>query len=651
MRIDLLEEVELDVVVVELLAHRGPHAANRPTVAHRAAGFSFRPHAERRRGVRVRAAKAAVSMPLTAEAVAPGSLVLGRYRPIRPLGSGGSGSVWLAREEASGRDVALKIVARDGNAPARAEREATAASRLRHERCLKARAFARDPGHVYIVYDYVPGRTLREAMRSGELTDAQALEAGAQILEALEHAHENGIVHRDVKPANVLLADGPDVSVKLFDFGLAVMHEEDTLTAVGDVPGTLAYISPERLKGRPAAPASDVWAAGVLLWEALAGRHPFWGGSLLDTARRIEGGAPSLAEARPDLDRRVVECVDRALSLDAGRRPTAKALSRRLRALSTDSRRSHRPTIRRAPSPRETFHATLPALAAFVFAAWAATALPFFPEGWGVWLGAVVALAALADHRLGLALALSVPVLPLGNYSLGLAALYAAAAAVWLVVCWREARTGLLLTTGPPLAAVGLLGVLPVLGLLVRNPVRRGLQVAAAVLAAAAVAAAGETRPARDCGVGSTRRGGCSRREVDRARNGRPSRDARPRRRLPAVRARARPVGGSRARRVHDRRHPARGADPTGHSCRALRVADRLCPRGRAAHTRPHPRRAGCSDGGDGDRRAPAATSAGGSRQPRVDSTGGSGGRRRTHAQLSRLRTVASRVLGRARIL
>jgi hypothetical protein len=429
-------------------------------------------------------------MPQTAEAVAPGSLVLGRYRPIRPLGTGGSGSVWLAREEESGRDVALKIVARDGNAPARAEREATAASRLRHERCLRARAFARDPGHVYIVYDYVPGRTLREAMRAGELNDTQTLEAGAQILEALEHAHENGIVHRDVKPANVLLADGPDVSVKLFDFGLAVMHEEDTLTAVGDVPGTLAYISPERLKGRPAAPASDVWAVGVLLWEALAGEHPFWGGSLLDTARRIEGGAPSLAEARPDLDRRVVECVDRALSLDTRRRPSAKALARRLRALSTDTRRSRKPAMRGVPSAGETVHATLPALAAFVFAAWTATALPFFPEGWAVWLGLVVALAALADHRLGLALALAVPVLPLGNYSLGLAAVYAAGAAVWLVVCWREARTGLLLTTGPPLAALGLLGVLPILGLLVRSPFRRGLQVAAAVVAAAAVTAA-----------------------------------------------------------------------------------------------------------------------------------------------------------------
>ena len=187
--------------------------------------------------------------------------------------------MWLAVEEETGVEVALKIVPREGNAGARAEREASAAARLRHERCLRAHALARDPGHVYIVYEYVPGRTLREAIREDALDDAAILEAGAQILDGLANAHAHGVVHRDVKPANVLLADGPGTSVKLFDFGLAVMHEHETLTAVGDIPGTLAYISPERLRGDAARPAADVWAVGVLLWEALAGRHPFWSGS------------------------------------------------------------------------------------------------------------------------------------------------------------------------------------------------------------------------------------------------------------------------------------------------------------------------------------------------------------------------------------
>src|SRR5262245_9729400 len=153
-------------------------------------------------------------MPQAAAAPSPGSLVLGRYRPLRPLGSGGSGSVWLARDEDTGLDVALKIVPRDGTLGPRAEREAAAVAPLRPRRCLRVYARARDGNHVYIVYEYVPGRTLREALRAGAMDDEATLEAAVQILEGLAHAHRSGIVHRDVKPANVLLEDGPEVSVR-----------------------------------------------------------------------------------------------------------------------------------------------------------------------------------------------------------------------------------------------------------------------------------------------------------------------------------------------------------------------------------------------------------------------------------------------------
>ena len=184
-----------------------------------------------------------------ASALVQSDLVLGRYRPLRPLGSGGSGSVWLARDEQNGLDVALKIVPREGKAASRAEREAEAAARLRHPSCQRAYGFGRDSQHVYIAYEYVPGRTFREALRSGELDDASAIEASAQVLEALAHAHGRGIVHRDVKPSNVLLAEGRGVHAKVLDFGLAQIQEAETLTAQGDVPGTLAYIAPERLAG------------------------------------------------------------------------------------------------------------------------------------------------------------------------------------------------------------------------------------------------------------------------------------------------------------------------------------------------------------------------------------------------------------------
>jgi serine/threonine-protein kinase len=429
-------------------------------------------------------------MARAAAAVAPGSLVLGRYRPIRPLGSGSSGSVWLAVEEESGTEVALKIVPREGNAGARAEREASAAARLRHDRCLRAHALARDPGHVYIVYEYVPGRTLREAMRESGLDDQTAIETAAQILDGLANAHAHGIVHRDVKPANVLLANGQDVSVKLFDFGLAVMHEDEALTAAGDIPGTLAYISPERLRGEAARPAADVWAVGVLLWEALAGCHPFWGGSLLDTARRIEEGAPSLATIRPDLDPAVVECVDRALAVNPKRRPTAHVLASRLRRVAPSLRRAGRRPPRPALPPLAAARRFVPAGGAVLFAAWSAAALPFFPAGWPLALAAVAGVLALLNHRLGLAFTLAVPVLPLGNYSLGLALVYGAAALAWLIFSWRHAEAGLFLTAGPLLASVGLVAALPVAGLVIGNPVRRAVQVAMAVLVTAAVVGA-----------------------------------------------------------------------------------------------------------------------------------------------------------------
>jgi hypothetical protein len=337
---------------------------------------------------------------------------------------------------------------------------------------------------VYIAYEYVPGRTFREALRSGELDDASAIEAAKQVLEGLAHAHERGIVHRDVKPSNVLLAEGKGVSVRVLDFGLAQIREAETLTAQGDVPGTLAYIAPERLAGEITTEAADVWAVGVMLWEALAGRHPFWQSSLLETARAIEAGAPPLESMRPDLPRPLLAAVDRALDLDPARRPSAAALAGLLhRAEPRRRRRGGRVVTMPALVPR----LIPPALAAAV-AGWTAWAIPFYPSGWPIGLAAFAAGATLLHVRIGLALALAVPVFPLGNLALGAALLYGLVALAALMLAWREPRSGLLFSLGPLLAPIAALGLLPLAGLAVRSPVRRAFQISAAVLAAGLVA-------------------------------------------------------------------------------------------------------------------------------------------------------------------
>jgi hypothetical protein len=395
--------------------------------------------------------------------------------------------VWLARDERNGLDVALKIIPREGKAASRAEREAEAASRLRHERCLRAYDFGSDYGHVYIAYEYIAGHTLRDAMRSGSLSDVQAVEAAAQILEGLAHAHGRGIVHRDVKPSNVLLAEADGISVRLLDFGLAQFDEAETLTAVGDVPGTLAYISPERLRGEEACPASDVWGVGILLWEALAAKHPFWGVPLPQMASTIEAGAPPLETFRPDLPKRLLAAVGAALALDPARRPSAAALAEELRESVTEKRRRSK-TVESVYQTQSLVPRLAPAAAAGAAALVGGTALPFYPTGWAPALAAVAALATLRSPRVGLALALAAPILPLGNLALGLALVYAGVALAWLALTWRDARAGLAFVAGPVLAPLGLIGLVPLAAQAARGPVRRAAQALAAV-AVAAVAA------------------------------------------------------------------------------------------------------------------------------------------------------------------
>jgi len=433
-------------------------------------------------------------------AIAPSTreLVLGRYRPVRPLGSGGSGSVWLAVDDRNGLDVALKIIPREGKAAARAEREALAARRLRHERCVRAYDVGHDASHVYIAYEYIPGRTLRDAIRADALSDADVVEVAAQVLEALAHAHRAGIVHRDVKPANILLQDCEEIAARLLDFGLAQFDGADTLTAVGDIPGTLAYIAPERLTGADATPESDVWSVGVVLWEVLAGRHPFWGVPLQEVPRQIEAGASPLASERRDLPRRLLAAVDGALAKDPAARPRASALA-------VDLRSSLMPAPRRSRTGHESDPATpaapgvvharrlVPVGLAVLGAVLGATLLPFWPPALVVAIALAAGIAAWLDPRLAVAVVLAAPVFPLGNLAESAALLYGAFALGWLGLVWRDARHGLLFVTGPLLAGLGLLALVPLAVLPARGAWRRAAQGAVALLAAVLVAGVGGT--------------------------------------------------------------------------------------------------------------------------------------------------------------
>jgi hypothetical protein len=410
--------------------------------------------------------------------------------------------VWLALDEQNGLDVALKIIPREGKAAARAEREVLAARRLRHDRCVRAYDVGHDSGHVYIAYEYVPGRTMRDAIRSGALSDQDAITAAAQVLDALAHAHRAGIVHRDVKPANILLEDRDEIAVRLLDFGLAQFDGADTLTAVGDVPGTLAYIAPERLAGADASPESDVWSVGVLLWETLTDRHPFWGMPIQEVAKAIQAGAPPLASQRRGLPRRLVIAVDAALAIDPNRRPTASDLAAELRNAARKPegrapRAKRRVEVEESVAPAR-LHArrVLPVVLGVVTAALGATFLPFWPPELVALLVIATGLACWLDPRLGLALALAIPIFPLGNVAVSVASVYAIFAVGWVAVNWRDARHGLWFVAGPLLATVGLLPLVPLALVPVRNTARRAAHGVLAVLSTVLLAGvAGDELP------------------------------------------------------------------------------------------------------------------------------------------------------------
>ena len=242
--------------------------------------------------------------------------VLGRYRLGARLGSGGFGTVYAARDDRLDRQVAVKVIPTGSPAPERASREALAAARLDHPGIVAVFDAGEDSEARYLVSELVRGRTLDRLAAEGELSDRDVLRVGLALADALQHAHERGVIHRDVKPQNVIVPDKPRSArsaAKLTDFGVAHLAGDAPLTRTGDVVGTLAYMAPEQANGRRVDEQADLYSLALVLYEGLAGVNPVRAGSPAATARRVGTVLPPLQRKRKDLPPELCAALDRAL--------------------------------------------------------------------------------------------------------------------------------------------------------------------------------------------------------------------------------------------------------------------------------------------------------------------------------------------------
>jgi serine/threonine protein kinase len=267
-------------------------------------------------------------------------LVLGRFRLIEPLGSGGHGTVWEAYDERLRRTVALKRITcahdaqRDDHR--RIDREALAAARLSHPAIVAFHEALSDHDAYYLVSEIVRGASLAKRYAGARPSDRELIAIGVALADALGHAHARGVIHRDVKPQNVIIAvDASETGAhaKLTDFGVAQIAGEQPLTRTGDVVGTLAYMAPEQADGRQASPATDLYALALTLYEGFAGENPLRGATAVATVKRLSQGIPPLAAKRPELPRRLIRAIDRALSIDPAERGSLEDLRDALASL------------------------------------------------------------------------------------------------------------------------------------------------------------------------------------------------------------------------------------------------------------------------------------------------------------------------------
>jgi eukaryotic-like serine/threonine-protein kinase len=251
------------------------------------------------------------------------TLLAGRYRVIERLGSGGMASVLLAEDERLGRQVAIKRLHAESpeDTAQRFRREAQLGASLNHPNLISVYDIVTDDEGVLIVMEYVDGETLRDAIDRGPVPPGRAMEVLRGVAAGLDHAHAEGIVHRDVKPANVLIGRR-DGQAKLADLGIATAVEGTRITKSGTVMGTAAYMAPEQLEGQRAGPAADIYALAVVAWETLSGSRAYDGRTPIEIAhRKASEPPPSLADVWPDAPSAAVAALQRGMGADPGSRP------------------------------------------------------------------------------------------------------------------------------------------------------------------------------------------------------------------------------------------------------------------------------------------------------------------------------------------
>ena len=266
-----------------------------------------------------------------------GTVLSSRYRLDAKLGSGGMSTVYLARDEILDRPVAVKLM-HDSmvTEPEQLERfnqEARAVAKLSNPNVVAVIDAGEDDGRPYIVFEYVEGETLKQRVsRLGALEATEALAYAIEVSQALEVAHDRGMVHRDVKPQNVLIESGGQA--KLTDFGISRQLDEEGMTAEGKVVGTTDYVAPEQAMGRTVDQRADIYALGVVLFEMLTGDVPFKASNQVGVAmKHVTEDLPDLQVIRPDLSATTAGVVERATAKEPeDRYPTAEDLTRDLRA-------------------------------------------------------------------------------------------------------------------------------------------------------------------------------------------------------------------------------------------------------------------------------------------------------------------------------